>query len=338
MDRHDGFKVLAQYRDMPRPDGPFALGDAGDVMGVHQTVVGIVGVQSRIEGEMYYWTNYQLYAPTHGYSWMTWNDGHLTHSRKVRDGTDHTQASFFPKGDFPAMGRNFKMFDEIETELQTYLNRKDVMESFGFDDDLPSPNGVHAIQPFEPGALHMSAASAAKVFLPFAAVGALGLMLLGGGSTVAQTRIANTAAGGALTFEAPSTTRLMSIEMSAPLRNQWAWYDMTLVHDESGEEVEFGSGLQYYSGRSGGESWSEGSQEKYTLRIANAPLDKNVSRSDRQQFASSAPLSIEVRQNVFVSRYFWILAIVLGLIFGSLKMREWLFEGARWGGGGDDDD
>jgi len=391
MDRHDSYKVLAQYRDMPRPDGPFALGDEGEILGVHQTIVGIVGVKTVIDREAYFWTNYQLYAPTHGYSWMTWNDGHLTHSRKVRDGTDHTQSTFLPKNEFSAMGRSFKMFEsydaiidyiegeltwvpkigdrvkvidgiapphgfslamndeEIETELQTYLNRKEVIESFGYHDDLPSPSGVHAIQPFEPGAMHTSASSAAKYFLPIAAVGALGLMLFGGGSTIAQTRIPNTAAGGALSFEASNTSRLMSIEMSAPLRNQWSWYDMTLVHDESGEEVEFGSGLQYYSGYSGGESWSEGSQDatmrfkppktgKYTLRIANAPLDKNISRRDRQQFAADVPLTIQVRENVFVSRYFWMLTIVLGLIFGSMKMREWLFEGARWGGGDDDDD
>ena len=390
MDRHDGYKVLAQYRDMPRPDGPFKLGDAGQVLGVHQTVVGIVGVQSRIEGAMYYWTNYQLYSPTHGYSWMTWNDGHLTHSRKVRDGTDHTQSSFFPRGEFPAMGRSFKMFesydavihyiegeltwipkpgdrvkvidgiapphgfslamtdDEIETELQTYLNRTEVLEAFGYADDLPRPGGVHAIQPFEPGALHTAAAGAAKYFLPVAAIGALALLTLGGGSTVAQATLPDTAAGGALSFAAPSTSRLMSIEMRAPLRNQWSWYDMTLVHDESGEEVEFGSGLQYYSGFEGGESWSEGSQTatlrfkppktgQYTLRIANAPLDKGISRTDRAQFASNAPLSVRVKQNVFVSRYFWILAAVLGVIYGSLKLRSWMFESARWGGGEDDD-
>ena len=391
MDRHDGYKVLAQYRDMPRPDGPFTLGDGGEILGVHQTVVGIVGVQSRIEGQTYYWTNYQLYSPTHGYSWMTWNDGHLTHSRRVRDGTDHTQANFYPKGEFSAMGRAFKMFEsydavihyiegeltwvpklrdsvrvidgiapphgfslamtdgEMETELQTYLNRTEVLESFGFADDLPSALGVHAIQPFEPGELHSSAGKAAKIFLPITGVGALLLTLMGGGSEIADIRIADMTKGGEVSFEAPSTSRLMSIELEAPLRNQWSWYDMTLVHDESGEEVEFGSGLQYYSGYSGGESWTEGSQSatlrfkppqtgKYTLRVANAPLDKNTSSTDRKQFAQKVPLKIEVRQNVFVARYFWILTVLMGLAFGSLWWRERLFERARWGGGDDDDD
>ena len=155
--------------------------------------------------------------------------------------------------------------------------------------------------------------------------------------------------GGEVSFDAGSTSRLMSIELDAPLRNQWSWYDMTLVHNESGEEIEFGNGMQYYSGYSGGESWSEGSQTalmrfkppktgQYTLRVANAALDKNTSGTDRQQFATNVPLKVEVRQNVYVARYFWIITILAGLIFGSLWLRERMFEGARWGGGDDDDD
>lgn len=394
MDRHDGYKVLAQYRDMPRPDGPFTLGDEGEVMGVRHMVVGIVGVESRIEGGMYYWTNYQLYTPTHGYSWITWNDGHLTHSRKVRDGADHSINNFHPKAPLMAMGRNFLMFeryvavvnyiegeltwvpklgdrtgvidgidppygfamadngDELETEIQTYLDRDTILASFGISgEDLPRPHGVHPIQPFEPGYLHASMAKAAKVFFPIAAVLALGLTVFGGGGVVAQETIRNPAQGGELSFEA-SSGGLMAIELQANLSNQWTWYDMVLVHQESGEEVEFGNGLSYYSGYSGGESWSEGSQSAtlrfippqpglWTLRLKNPPLDTSdptLTAADARQYAANTGVRVAVRQNVFVSRYFWILAVITGLIAGSLWLRKMMFEGKRWGGGEDDYD
>jgi len=393
MDRHDGYKVLAQYRDMQRPSGPFRLGMEGEVLGVPQTIVGIVGVDTRIYGEVYSWTNYQLYSPTHGYSWMTWNNGHLTHSRRVRDVNDHEGTLLAHKGEIGAMGRSFKMFEEytasifyiegeltwvprigdevgviegidppfgfsmnrtseeLETEMQTYLNRDEILESFGVAEAQPSPTGIHAIQPFEPGPLHVAASSAAKMFLPLSALAALALLIFGGGSTVAEAILKNPAKGGEVSFDAPSTNRLMAIELKSNLSNQWAAYDMTLVHDESGEEVEFGSGMQYYSGYSGGESWSEGSRTatmrfkppltgKYTLRIASAKLDPNepLTKSDRKQFAPNKPLRVEVRQNVFVMRYFLILAILLGLIYASMWIRSAMFESARWGGGEDDDD
>lgn len=119
MDRHEEYKLLTQYRDMPRPDGPFALGMSGDVMGVSHMIVGIVGVRAKIEGAFYRWTNYQIYSPTHGYSWLTWSDGHLTHSRKTRD-MPETSVAFAYGAQIKAAGRSFEMFERYRAEI-TYL-------------------------------------------------------------------------------------------------------------------------------------------------------------------------------------------------------------------------
>ncbi len=119
MDRHDGYRLLARYRDMDRPDGPFRIGMNGEVMGVEQTIVGIVGVDAVIEGYRYDWTNYQLYSPTHGYSWLTWADGHITHSRKTRD-MPESSGSFAYKAPIAAAGRAFQMFEQYAARI-TYL-------------------------------------------------------------------------------------------------------------------------------------------------------------------------------------------------------------------------
>ena len=119
MDRHDGYQLLARYRDMPRPDGPLTIGMSGEIMGVEQTIVGIVGVSAVIEGLRYGWTNYQLYSPTHGYSWLTWTDGHLTHSRKTRD-MPEVGGHFAYKAPLNAAGRAFRMFEQYVARI-TYL-------------------------------------------------------------------------------------------------------------------------------------------------------------------------------------------------------------------------
>jgi len=111
MDRHEGYRVLARYRDMPRPDGPFTIGMAGDVLGVAHTIVGIVGIEAMIEGMRYGWTNYQLYSPTHGYSWLTWSDGHLTHTRRTRD-MPEAGGTFAYKAPLEAGGRSYRMFEQ----------------------------------------------------------------------------------------------------------------------------------------------------------------------------------------------------------------------------------
>jgi len=119
MDRHAGYGILARYRDMQRPDGPFTIGMGGEVLGVEQTIVGIVGIRATIEGAGYGWTNYQLYSPTHGYSWLTWSDGHLTHSRKTRD-MPETGGTFAYKAPLNAAGRSFLMYEQYVARI-TYL-------------------------------------------------------------------------------------------------------------------------------------------------------------------------------------------------------------------------
>ena len=384
MDRHDDYKVLARYRDMRRPAGPLMIGMEGEVLGVRHTVVGIVGMSTRVEGETYRWTDYQIYAPTHGYSWLTWYDGHLVHSRKVREPVDVDPIrGFVPKAEFDAAGDTFTMFEqtvaridyiegeltwvpklgdetpvieaisppygfavsrgevEQETELMTYLERDAVLESFGVDvTELPAPGGVHAIQPFEPGHTHSALAQVAKWFLPGLALAALALWLFGGGSTVARAFIQDPAKGGVLEFEAPGSTTLMAIDIEAPLSNEWAWYEMSLQHVESGEDVaEFGEGLEYYSGYEGGESWSEGSRSA-TLRFRppQEGLYRLTLQADPQSPALTRPVQVEVRSNVFVARWFLLLAVVALVLWASLAFRRHSFETRRWGGGDEEDD
>ncbi len=382
MDRHDDYKVLARYRNMERPYGPFTLGMRGEVLGVPHTIVGIVGVAARIWGEDYPWTNYQLYSPTHGYSWLTWNDGHLTHSRKTREMPNLVPNSqFVPKSTFGAAGRTFKMFEqynarinyiegeltwvpklgdqtrvmeaidppygyavamgenETEFEMSSYLDQQATLASFGVEDSWTKPFGIHAIQPFEPGALHTGLSRAAMMFVPITAAISLGLLVLGGGKTIAQGQIDNPAAGGSLAFPVTATNRLVSIKIKTNVSNSWAWYDMSLTHEESDETIaEFDGGVEYYYGRDSDGSWTEGSNEavfrfkppaKGAYRIAVEGIEKG---------SDNRPMSIVVREKVMLVRYMVGMFILSLVLAASMWFREKQFEAKRWGEDGSDDD
>lgn len=381
MDRHDGYKLLAQYRDMARPAGPFSVGMKGDVLGVAQTIVGIVGVTAVIEGVRYGWTNYQLYSPTHGYSWLTWNDGHLTHSRKTRDMPDTGVSNqFFPKATVKAGERSYRMFEsykatihylegeltwvpalgdttqvlesidpphgyavalggaETEFEFSTYLDRKEIMESFGLSDEHPRPYGVHAIQPFIPGAFHTALAQTGKLFAPIALLIGLFVMFSGSGQPIAKARIDNPAKGGSLVFPIERTDRLVEIQIWSNVRNAWAWYDMELINEDTEETIaEFDGGVEYYYGVQGGESWSEGSQQATFRFKPPAPGSYRLSASMSERGSANTPMEIEVYKNVMLSRYLFIVAGVSLLMALSLWFRRSRFEAKRWGDGDDDD-
>ncbi len=84
LDAQADYKVLTRYRDLPRPKAPFALGQTGQIGGVAFTVIGTIGWQEMYAGRKWNWVDHQLYSPTHGYAWLTWEDGWAVFTRKVR--------------------------------------------------------------------------------------------------------------------------------------------------------------------------------------------------------------------------------------------------------------
>lgn len=84
LDAQDKYKVLRQFKDMKRPTSPFQVGMEGEIDGVHMVVIGTVGREEVHGGRSWNWVNHQLYSPTHGYAWLTWEDGNVVFTRKTR--------------------------------------------------------------------------------------------------------------------------------------------------------------------------------------------------------------------------------------------------------------
>ena len=85
LDAQDDYRVIAQFRDMVRPDTPFDLGMEGTIWGVPFTVIGTIGWIEQYDGTVWIWTDHQIFSPTHGYGWLTVEEGHITYARKTRE-------------------------------------------------------------------------------------------------------------------------------------------------------------------------------------------------------------------------------------------------------------
>ncbi|WP_371153169.1 DUF4178 domain-containing protein [Jannaschia sp. 2305UL9-9] len=85
LDASDAYRVLSIHAGMQRPDSPFRLGQTGEIDGVSFTIIGTLGLVERWKGREWRWVDHILYSPTHGYGWLTVEDGHILWTRKVRD-------------------------------------------------------------------------------------------------------------------------------------------------------------------------------------------------------------------------------------------------------------
>jgi hypothetical protein len=84
LDANGDYTIMLDAAAMQRPETPFQLGMVGDVFGQSFTVIGIIAWFEEHDGRTYTWVDHQIYSPTHGYAWLTYEDGWITFTRKTR--------------------------------------------------------------------------------------------------------------------------------------------------------------------------------------------------------------------------------------------------------------
>ena len=84
LDAQDNFAVLRKFVDLKRPNSPFSIGMTGVIDDVPFTIIGTLGMMERWNGQVWTWVDHQLFSPTHGYAYLTVEDGKLSFTRRYR--------------------------------------------------------------------------------------------------------------------------------------------------------------------------------------------------------------------------------------------------------------
>ena len=84
LDPNDNYRVVRQLQDQQRPGSPFSIGMSGTIRGVKWTIIGTIGMGEYHQRKSWHWAEHQLYSPTHGYAWLTFENRMATFSRRVR--------------------------------------------------------------------------------------------------------------------------------------------------------------------------------------------------------------------------------------------------------------
>lgn len=85
LDAQDDYRILTSIGKRDHPASPVRIGMTLTVQGVAFTVIGTLGMVETYMNRTWEWVEHQLFSPTHGYAWLTWEDGHFTFTRKIRD-------------------------------------------------------------------------------------------------------------------------------------------------------------------------------------------------------------------------------------------------------------
>ena len=122
------------------------------------------------------------------------------------------------------------------------------------------------------------------------------------------------------------------MQIQSNVNNSWAYYNLSLINDQTGKAIDFGREVSFYHGVDSDGSWVEGNQDdrsflpaipagNYFLRVQpEGPiLDGAVTN-----------YTISLHRDVARGSWFLIAFALLGVVPLGIALRAWGFEAQRW--------
>ena len=202
--------------------------------------------------------------------------------------------------------------DETTWSLGTYVAPERIWEGFHLPGKPPAPRGVYANQP-DP-----NAGSWKGIARLFAALAALTLVLLVLRVITAQRRevfsgryVFSPAAGTAAeagsdtsafvtpVFDVGGRTSNVEVRIETDLSNNWAYFNLALINDQTGTAYDFGRDVSYYYGRDSDGSWSEGSRTdvSYLATVPSGRYYLRVQPEGDGQYRSVISYTLRLRRD-----------------------------------------
>ena len=121
------------------------------------------------------------------------------------------------------------------------------------------------------------------------------------------------------------------ITIHTNLHNNWAYFNMALINNDTEHAYNFGREVSYYEGRDSDGHWSEGHANDSVV-VPSIPPGHYYLRVEPEMDSKATPMvyQIWVRRGVPVGAFFWIAAVLLILPAIVISWRSMKFEGQRW--------
>ena len=126
--------------------------------------------------------------------------------------------------------------------------------------------------------------------------------------------------------------RNLVVEAKSNVNNNWVYVGADIINEQTGMLESFDLPLEYYHGYDGGESWSEGSNNK-KVYLSSMPAGTYSMRME-VQYQGTNPnfpaVDVSVREGVFHWSHFIIALVLITIPAWLVAFRRWQFEQQRW--------
>jgi hypothetical protein len=368
-----GLQVVQRFAEQQRFQPLIPLGTRGEFEGVQWEAIGFQVRQIEVEGVAYRWSEYLLYNPYRGYRYLTEYQGHWNFIRAVRalptvarkkvefEGATYKHfqraraATVYVMGEFPwqvRVGEEVTVNDyvcpprvlsseetpnEVVWSAGEYVRGDAVWRAFGLPGRAPNPQGIYANQPSPyAGKVRGIWNTFALLFLLFLLV-AVGIGVAGRGRPVFAQQYSYSALPGSEpafvtpVFDLPEGA--VEVNIDTNLNNDWAFFSMALINEETGNALDFGREVSYFSGRDSDGDWTEGSRSERKL-LPVVPAGRYYLRIEPEMDDDGRPHAVNYGVTVRsgVMHGFWLIPVLILLPLPAV-WRSWRavqFESSRW--------
>lgn len=229
--------------------------------------------------------------------------------------------------------------EEVTWSRGEYVEPKEVRAAFRPKGTLPGRSGVYANQPspFRPSG--WLAAGFLLVALLVAAWMAVAVVsskerVFSESYTLELKEAGGTSAADPFVtevFELKGGRTGVEITTAAGVANSWVYVNYALINEDTGNAIEFGREVAYYSGRDSDGPWTEGSQTD-TVLIPAVPAGRYYLRVEPEGSRSSGPLNCRIAVRRGVPSAVPFVAVLLLLLAPPVvsALASWNFEVRRW--------
>jgi hypothetical protein len=133
-------------------------------------------------------------------------------------------------------------------------------------------------------------------------------------------------------FDLPGGPGNLSVTLYAPVQNDWVETAIDLVDENTNKSIGFSQTAEYYFGRDGGESWSEGSQDSSFIldSIPGGRYHLVIQPHADAARAGEKTFTLLLRRGVVTWSNFFTALVLLSLYPFWVWYRGRKFELARW--------
>jgi Zn-finger nucleic acid-binding protein len=224
--------------------------------------------------------------------------------------------------------------DDFTWSHGEYLDPDEVWEAFKLEGHPPARHGVNPAQPN----VHAEAKGVVSKWFGLFLVGAcalfLALVVFAQNKTVFvrnyvyQPKAGVDASFVTPVFELKGHVSNVRVSVFTNLSNAWIFMRMALINADTDTALDFDREISYYFGRSGGESWSEGSRRD-KVYLPKVKAGRYYLRVDPESKAS-VNYTISITRDVPRLSYLVLAVLLLGVPAFWVGWRYMAFEKQRW--------